>query len=173
MRRLQIAVIGYNEDKCNQQSKQLAYEVGKEIAKSGAVLICGGLGGVMESACKGAKEENGVTIGIIPQDSFSFANTYCDIVICTGIGFARDFIVASSCDGIIAIGGGVGTLIEMCVGYMVKKIIISLVGAGGTSERYANSFLDERQRVLIYKAESAAQAVNMILNKNKTSNNIA
>jgi uncharacterized protein (TIGR00725 family) len=102
----------------------MAYEVGKEIALSGSVLVCGGLGGVMEAACKGAKELNGVTVGIIPQDNFNFANEFCDIVICSGIGFARDFIVATSCDGIIAVGGGIGTLIELSVGYMIKKKIV-------------------------------------------------
>ena len=96
MRRTQIAVIGYNKDRCSESAATMAYSVGKEIAIAKAVLVCGGLGGVMEEACRGAKENGGTTIGIIPQDEFSFANPYCDIVICTGIGFARDFIVASS-----------------------------------------------------------------------------
>src|SRR5919198_3455790 len=121
MRKFQIAVIGYNKENCTDEARNLALEVGREIARSGSVLICGGLGGVMESACMGAKENNGVTVGIIPQEEFSFANEFCDIVICTGIGYARDFIVATSADGIIAVGGGVGTLIELGVGYMVNK----------------------------------------------------
>src|SRR3712207_7359096 len=61
----------------------------------------------MEAACKGAKEYGGTTVGIIPQEDFLYANEYCDIVVCTGIGYARDFVVASSADGIIAVGGGV------------------------------------------------------------------
>ena len=93
MRKFQIAVVGYNTDRCTEQAKNIAYEVGKEVARAGAVLVCGGLGGVMESACKGARENNGLTIGIIPQEEFSFANGFCDVVICTGIGFARDFII--------------------------------------------------------------------------------
>src|SRR6185436_10601660 len=103
-------------------AEKMAYDVGKEIAKAGAVLVCGGLRGVMESACRGAKENGGTTIGIIPHEGFSYANQFCDIVVCTGIGCARDSVVASSSDGIIAIGGGVGTLIGMGVGYMTKKI---------------------------------------------------
>jgi len=79
-------VVGYNKDRCTERARSLAYDVGKEVALSGAVLICGGLGGVMESACKGAKENMGTTIGIIPQDEFSFANEFCDVVICTGLG---------------------------------------------------------------------------------------
>lgn len=162
MRKLQIAVIGYNKD-CTDNAKKVAYEVGKEIARAGAVLVCGGLGGVMESACSGAKENGGTTVGIIPQEEFSYANQYCDIVICTGIGYARDFIVASSADGIIAVGGGVGTLIEMGVGYMAKKVIVAIAGSGGVSDMYGGKFLDERNRASITIAKDAKTAVDVII----------
>ena len=161
MRKIQIAVVGYNKDKCTEQARILAYEVGKEVARAGAVLVCGGLGGVMESACKGSKENNGFTIGIIPQDEFSFANGFCDVVICTGIGFARDFIIASSADGIIAIGGGVGTLIEMAAGYMIKKSIVVIAGSGGVADTYAGKYLDERNRVPILVSKDARSAVQI------------
>jgi uncharacterized protein (TIGR00725 family) len=161
VRKFQIAVVGYNKDRCTEQARILAYEVGKEVARAGAVLVCGGLGGVMESACKGSKENNGFTIGIIPQDEFSFANGFCDVVICTGIGFARDFIIASSADGIIAIGGGVGTLIEMAAGYMIKKSIVVIAGSGGVADTYAGKYLDERNRVPILVAKDARSAVQI------------
>ena len=161
MRKFQIAVVGYNKDRCTEQARILAYEVGKEVARAGAVLVCGGLGGVMESACKGSKENNGFTIGIIPQDEFSFANGFCDVVICTGIGFARDFMIASSADGIIAIGGGVGTLIEMAAGYMIKKSIVVIAGSGGVADTYAGKYLDERNRVPILVAKDARSAVQI------------
>jgi uncharacterized protein (TIGR00725 family) len=161
VRKFQIAVVGYNTDRCTEQAKNIAYEVGKEVARAGAVLVCGGLGGVMESACKGARENNGLTIGIIPQEEFSFANGFCDVVICTGIGFARDFIIASSADGIIAVGGGVGTLIEMAVGYMKKKAIVVIAGSGGVAETYAGKYLDERKRVPILVAKDARSAVQI------------
>jgi len=161
VRKIQIAVVGYNKDKCTEQARILAYEVGKEVARAGAVLVCGGLGGVMESACKGSKENNGFTIGIIPQDEFSFANGFCDVVICTGIGFARDFMIASSADGIIAIGGGVGTLIEMAAGYMIKKSIVVIAGSGGVADTYAGKYLDERNRVPILVAKDARSAVQI------------
>ena len=74
-----------------------------------------------KSACKGAKDNEGLTIGILPQGDFESANKFCDVVIPTGIGFSRNFIVATSVDGIIVVGGGVGTLIEISVGYMLKK----------------------------------------------------
>ncbi|HEY3094183.1 MAG TPA: TIGR00725 family protein [Nitrososphaera sp.] len=162
MRKLQIAVIGYNKD-CTEGAKKAAYEVGREIARTGAVLVCGGLGGVMESACRGAKENGGTTIGIIPQEEFSYANQYCDIVVCTGIGYARDFIVASSADGIIAVGGGIGTLIELGVGYMAKKVIVAIAGSGGVAEMYGGKFLDERNRVPVTVAKDAKTAVDVIL----------
>jgi uncharacterized protein (TIGR00725 family) len=161
VRKFQIAVVGYNKDRCTEQARIVAYEVGKEVARAGAVLVCGGLGGVMESACKGSKENNGFTIGIIPQDEFSFANGFCDVVICTGIGFARDFIIASSADGIIAIGGGVGTLIEMAAGYMIKKSIVVIAGSGGVADTYAGKYLDERNRVPILVAKDARSAVQI------------
>lgn len=165
VRKLQIAVIGYNKDRCTDVASKAAYEVGKEIARAGAVLVCGGLGGVMEAACRGAKENGGTAIGIIPQEEFSYANQHCDIVICTGIGYARDFIVASSADGIIAVGGGVGTLIEMGVGYMTKKTIVAMAGSGGVADMYGGKFLDERQRVPITIAKDAKTAVELIINK--------
>lgn len=163
MRKTQISVIGYNEDRCTPIAKKIAYDVGKEIGLSQSILVCGGLGGVMESACKGAKDVGGVTVGIIPQDDFFFANKFCDIVIPTGIGFSRDFIVATSCDGIIVVGGGVGTLTELTVGYMLKKKMIAITGSGGIAEKYAGKFLDERKRIKIYKTSSPKKAVNIII----------
>lgn len=167
VRKLQIAVIGYNKDSCTDIASNAAYEVGREIARAGAVLICGGLGGVMDSACRGAKENGGTTIGIIPQDEFSYANQHCDVVVCTGIGYARDFIVASSADGIIVVGGGVGTLIEMSVASMTKKTIVTMAGSGGIADMYGGKFLDERHAVPIAIAKDAKTAVQIILAANK------
>jgi uncharacterized protein (TIGR00725 family) len=168
VREFQIGVIGYNDDRCTEVAREIAYDVGKEVALSGSVLLCGGLGGVMEAACRGAKEANGTTVGIIPQDNFSFANQFCDIVICTGIGFARDFIVATSSDAIIAIGGGIGTLIEMSVGYMIKKKVVAISPSGGVSDIYAGKYLDERKRVIIESAPDAKAAVQAILNNRES-----
>ena len=162
MARLQIGVIGYNQDKSNEITNKIAYEVGTEIAKTGAILICGGLGGVMEYACKGAKEHGGLTVGIIPQEEVHFANKFCDVVIATGIGYARDFVVATSADGIIAVGGGVGTLIELCVGYMLKKILVTIPNSGGTAENFGGRYLDARKRVFIQTSENARSAVKII-----------
>lgn len=165
---MQIGVIGYNSGssiKINQTTLTLAYEVGKLIAKSNAILVSGGLGGVMEYSCKGAKDHGGFTIGIIPHEDSSEANDYCDAVICTGVGLSRDFIVAHSSDGIISVGGGVGTLIELCVGYMTKKPMVAIKNSGGVSDIYGGKFLDERNRVLIETREDPTRAVDYIMSK--------
>ena len=111
MRKLVIGVIGSSE--CSVDIGQIAEEVGQEIAKRGALLICGGLGGVMEAACKGAKQEGGMTIGVLPMRERNMANPYVDIPIATGFGEGRNVIIVQSVDGIIAIAGQYGTLSEI------------------------------------------------------------
>ncbi len=165
MKKIQIGVIGYNLKSLPSKTLDIAYDVGKEIAKKNVVLICGGLGGVMESACKGAKDYGGITVGIVPQDDYSKANKFCDIVISTGVGFSRDFIVSYSSDGLISVGGGVGTLIELCVGYMSKKIMVSIENSGGTSDMYGGKYLDERKHISIEKCKSPFHAVDFIIKK--------
>src|SRR5919198_63385 len=108
-----------------------------------------------------------ICVSIRPQQEFSFANEYCDIVICTGMGYARDLIVATSADGIIAIGGGVGTLIELAVGYMIKKTMVVVSGTGGVSEMYACRFLDERRLTPLILANDAYSAVQLIIDRRK------
>jgi len=108
---IRIGVIGPNQ--CSPQIGNLAREVGREIAKRGAVLICGGLGGAMEEACRGAKEAGGITVGILSTDSASSANPYVDIPIVTGMGIARNVIVVKSSQAVIAINGRFGTLSEI------------------------------------------------------------
>ena len=91
----------------------LAEEVGREIARQGAVLICGGLGGVMEAACKGAASEGGLTIGILPGENRTDANPYVKIPVVTGIGYARNVAVVKSSQAVIAVDGSYGTLSEI------------------------------------------------------------
>ena len=105
-----IAVIGGSQ--CSPQEAEVAEAVGREIARQGAILVCGGLGGVMEAACKGARAEGGITIGILPGDSRQLANSYVQIPIVTGIGYARNVAVVKTAQAVIAIGGNYGTLSE-------------------------------------------------------------
>ncbi len=164
-KKIQILIIGNNENGTTPELEKIAYDTGMEVAKSGAVLVTGGLGGEMKAACHGAKDGGGITVGIIPQNDSSFANEYCDIVIPSGIGLARDFLNALSGDGVIIIGGGSGTLSETCAAYMHKKPIVAIKNSGGIAEKYADTYLDHRQNVLIVGVSSPKEAVQVLLGK--------
>ena len=160
---LQILVIGNNDNGCTPELETIAYDAGKEVAKSGSVLITGGLGGVMRAACHGAQESGGITVGIIPQDDSSHANEFCDIVIPSGMGLTRDFLNALSADGVIVIGGGSGTLSEICAAYMHKKPIVALKNSGGTASKYSDTYLDHRKNIKIVGVETPQDAIKYIL----------
>jgi len=121
---IQIGVIGASE--CSAEEYKIAYEVGKEIARTGAVLVCGGLGGIMEGACKGARENNGITVGILPGESKHDANPYVDVSIVTALSHARNNLVVRSSDVIIAIKGGYGTLSEIAIALKIGKKVIGI-----------------------------------------------
>jgi uncharacterized protein (TIGR00725 family) len=110
-RKIAIAVIGAREP--SPEEAGLAEETGREIARQNAVLVCGGLGGVMEAACRGAAGEGGITVGILPGDDPGTANPYVQIPIATGIGTARNVAVVRSANAVIAVGGSYGTLSEI------------------------------------------------------------
>ena len=124
MKKLQIGVVGGRD--VSSEILELAYKAGGEIAKRDAFLICGGMGGVMESACRGAKEAGGFTIGILPTSDAMDANLYLDVVIPTGMGLARNVLIVNAADGILAIGGKYGTLSEMAFAKQMEKPLISL-----------------------------------------------
>jgi hypothetical protein len=90
------------------------------------VLICGGLGGVMEAACRGVKEAGGLTVGILPGLDPSDANPYVDVVIATGLGEARNALVVNAADAVIAVGGGYGTLSEIGLALRAGKRVVGL-----------------------------------------------
>ena len=152
-------MIGFGEDQCTAATYDAAYRVGVEVAKLGGVLITGGLGGVMEAAGRGAKDGGGFVIGIIPQDDVEKSNMYCDVVIATGIGFARDFVTANSADAVVVVGGGVGTLIEICAAYQRKTPIIAVKGTGGMADRFVGKYLDDREIEKILGEDSPETAV--------------
>ena len=121
---IQIGVIGAGQ--CSLEIERLAEEVGREIAKKKALLICGGLGGVMEASARGAKKEGGVTIGILPGFSFEDANPFIDIPIVTGLSHARNVLVVRSSQAIIAVEGGYGTLSEIGIALKLRKPVVGL-----------------------------------------------
>ncbi len=150
---IQIGVIGSSS--ANELEERIAYEVGREIARRGCVLVCGGLGGVMEAACKGAKDEGGITVGIIPSLNKEDANPYVDVIIPTGYGLARNHLVVRASDVLIAVGGYIGTLSEISFALNENKTVIGI-----------NSWeLDERRitKGKYLKAENAHEAVDMAI----------
>jgi uncharacterized protein (TIGR00725 family) len=119
-----IGVIGAGT--CDDRIRDLAYRVGKGIAAAGYPLICGGLGGVMAAACRGAHSAGGMTIGVLPGDSPDLANRHVTIPIATGIGIARNVIIVRSSRVLIAISGGSGTLSEIAFALQLGVPVVSL-----------------------------------------------
>jgi uncharacterized protein (TIGR00725 family) len=120
----QIAVVGAGT--CDSRIKALAEQVGREIARRGAFLLCGGLGGVMEAAACGAKKEEGITLGILPGTVREEANSWIDIAVLTGMGHARNALIAQSSDALIAVDGEYGTLSEIAFGLKMGKPVVLL-----------------------------------------------
>ncbi len=121
---MNIAVIGGHI--CSPEIAKIAEQVGQEIARMGATLICGGLSGVMQAACKGAKSAGGRTIGILPGHDKKEANPYVDIPIVTGLGYMRNNLVVKNADMVIAIDGKEGTLSEIAFALQMKKPILGV-----------------------------------------------
>jgi hypothetical protein len=148
-----VAVIG--SASADAEIAALAEEVGREIARRGAILVCGGRGGVMEAACRGAKAAGGTTVGILPGTDHREANAYVDIPIATGMGEARNVIVVRSADAVIAVSGGYGTLSEIGLALKMGRPVVGLstwaLGREGT--------LDSA----ILEAEAPEQAVELAL----------
>jgi uncharacterized protein (TIGR00725 family) len=119
-----VGVIGGS--KVSKEIYEIAFRMGKLIGKRNYVLMTGGLGGVMEAASKGAKEEEGLVIGILPGNSRTTANKWVDIPVVTGMSHARNVIIAQSADILIAIDGAVGTQSEIAFGHIYKKKIIGI-----------------------------------------------
>lgn len=156
--RLYVSVIGAGT--CDAATRTAAEEVGKLLAESGTVVITGGMTGVMEAACKGAKSAGGVTLGILPGLDRSAGNPYLDFSICTGIGHARNLAVAASGDAVIAVGGEFGTLSEIGLSLKTGKRVISL-GSWEVSRR------DSKPSEVI-SAASPAEAVQLALSTFKS-----
>lgn len=146
-----------------------AYETGKLIAEKGAALICGGMSGVMEAACKGASEAGGITVGYLPGMDKSEANAYVDIALRTGVGLARNVLTVRAADVAIMISGGLGTLNELTCAINERLTpVVVLEGTGGWSDRiraiaYEEKYLDERRLFPVYFASNPADAVKQAL----------
>jgi len=153
----QVAVVGAAGCEPDSVAAQMAEEVGRHLAGAGVTLVCGGLTGVMEAACRGAKEAGGSAIGIVPGSEMSEANPFCTHVVATGIGHARNLAVVSSGQAVIAIGGEWGTLSEIGLARAIGRPVIALrswtVSGRGSMEDAPG----------VRAAETAREAVDLAL----------
>lgn len=148
-----VSVIGAGS--ATTRETQLAEQVGRLLARRGAVLICGGLGGVMEAACRGARSAGGLTVGILPGYDRTAANPWTEVAIATGLGEARNVVVVASGDGAIAVGGSLGTLSEIAFALKLRRPVVTLESWPLAADR-----LPAHSRLL--RAQSPEEAVELL-----------
>jgi uncharacterized protein (TIGR00725 family) len=146
-----VAVVGAG--RASSEELALAESVGAGLAARGAIVVCGGLGGVMEAACRGAKSGGGTTLGILPGTRRADANAWVDVAVATGLGEARNALVVRAADALIAVGGEFGTLSEIALALKVGKRVVGL--ATWRLERPG------AEADAIVRAEDAARAVEI------------
>ena len=150
---LYISVIGASEATARQYA--LAEAAGRKIAEAKAILVCGGLSGFMEAAAKGAYEAGGLTVGILPFADRTGANPYLTVALPTGLGHARNYLVAASGDGVLAVGGAAGTLSEIGLALKMGRPVVLLESL----DMKAAGLKDE----LLYIAGDPGKAVGMLI----------
>lgn len=148
-----IAVCGPAQ--ATEQEAAWAEEVGRSLARAGAVLVCGGLGGVMHSAARGAQAEGGMSVGIVPGDDRDPASPHLTVVVATGMGESRNALLVRTADAVIAISGEFGTLSEIALALKMGKPV---VGLGTWQLAKAGRSVDP-----IVRASSPVEAVQMAL----------
>ncbi len=154
-----IGIIGSGAQTLNSTGElEFAYKLGQALGRAGYKIVCGGLGGIMEATAKGVKSvtaQAGVdVVCLIPQEDARFANPYCDIVIPTGMGIMRNFLVVRSAAVLIAISGGSGTLSEIAAAWQMGKKVLCVTAFGGWAERLAGEKLDQRHRDLLIPVQT-------------------
>lgn len=169
-RRRLVAVIGDANVPAGSQKGLLAEEVGRLLVDAGFRVLTGGLGGVMESACRGARSstryQSGDTVAVLPGHDPVEANEFVDVVIASGLDHVRNSIVAHA-DAVVAIGGGAGTMSEICLAWIYKRLIVAL-RVEGWSGKIADQRVDERVRYpnepddRVFGAGSASDATEML-----------
>jgi uncharacterized protein (TIGR00725 family) len=145
-----VAVVGSGT--CSPQEAVIAEEVGALLARAQAVVVCGGLSGVMEAACRGARREGGLTVGILPGSDRAAANPHVAVAIASGLGELRNGLVVRASDAVIAVGGEFGTLSEIGFALKLGKPVVGL----GTWEL-------SRRTDAILRASDADHAVRLVL----------
>lgn len=168
---LQIGVMGSSADlKYGKKLERLAETIGKLIAESGNITVYGAekdYDSISTAAARGAKNKGGLTVGMTYGTGRQIYDGSCaDVVITTGLerGGGREFVLVNSCDAIIAISGGSGTLTEIAMAYQLNIPVICISGRGGWSGKLANKFLDARKRMRMMGAKTPEEAVKKAIN---------
>lgn len=151
----QAALVGDSD--ASEHNLALAERAGGMLARRGITLVTGGRGGVMEAAARGAARAGGLTVGITPGTDASSANPWCSIVLPTGLGHARNVLTALAGDFMVAVGGGAGTLSELCFGWVHGRPLYLLQGSGGWSDRLGRDVLDQRASSVIVPCDSVEE----------------
>lgn len=162
-RYLQIGVCGGGGERVPPSEKALtyAYETGRLIAERGYLLLTGGLGGVMEQASKGASDADGLVMGVLPGSKKEDANPYCNIIIPTGVGWSRERININTADGIILIGGHIGTDLEGRIAAGSRTPAVAITGTEGVSDRLADT-KPYSSGTTIYAAKTPEEALSVL-----------
>ena len=150
--RPQIAVVGAGE--AGAELLATGEQVGARLAEAGALLVCGGLGGVMEAACRGAREAGGLTVGLLPGTDRRTANPFLDVAVPTGMGEMRNALVVRAGEAVIAVGGGFGTLAEIALALKARTPVVGISTCEGARTGRA---------IEVERVESAAEAVDRAL----------
>jgi len=173
-RKLQIGVMGSAADlKYSKETEKIAEKVGELIAKSGNITVYGAekdYDSLSTAAARGAKIADGITVGVTyskGKDIFDKKNT--DVLVVSGLerGGGREFVLVNSCDAIITISGGSGTLTETAIAYQLDIPMIAIKGYGGWSDKLADTFIDARNRRKVILAKTAEEAVKIALEEAK------
>jgi uncharacterized protein (TIGR00725 family) len=159
-----IGVIGPNHALCSREIYDFGLLLGRRLVDDGFFIACGGMYGVMESVCRGAHNSpmyvTGSTIGFIPSIDRNTANPFCDIVIPTGMGLARNILLVNTSDLLIAVGGGAGTLSEISYAWQTGKTVLCCTQFSGWSADLAGKSLDDRMQQLLIPVNSLEQIRN-------------
>jgi len=168
-RKIQIGVMGSAADQnFRKEFMQLAEEIGYWVAKNNAVLVFGAekdFDSLSTAACRGAKKAQGLTVGVTYGKGMDVYEKNVDVVIASGLerGGGRELTLVLSCDAIIAVNGGSGTLTEIAIAYQANIPVVVLAKSGGWSERLSGQYLDMRERIKVEEAQSPEEAVNLAL----------
>lgn len=166
-RRKTVSVIGPNQTRCNVDVYNFGLKLGEELARAGYTIVCGGVFGFMEAVCKGAHSypeyTYGTTVGILDGNDKSAANEYVDVVIPTGLGWARNQLIVNAADVVVAVAGGAGTLSEVAYAWQADKPVVCYTEFDGWAQRLAGVQMDTHRKTAMFRAASSIEEIMKII----------